>query len=196
MIYTGQIVTNNVIWNCPSKLLFSIGMIVTALYVAFVLTWYLAFKISVVRPVISGNNRTLYTRSHILWFTHCIKVCDIPHKTEFRSNIISKICQNLEIYLNYAFNLDLCCYNIVWTPTCFNVWCMAKQQSQNFCVKKTSNFPSVQPVTIGCIHMLSWMHVSFSECAAQLSLYTTVLDRYKITLRSTTYGIWSVKTNL
>ena len=30
----------------------------------------------------------------------------------------------LEIYLKYAFNLNLCYYNFVWTPTCFNGVCI------------------------------------------------------------------------
>ena len=30
----------------------------------------------------------------------------------------------LEIYLKYAFNLNLCYYNFLWTPTCFNGVCM------------------------------------------------------------------------
>ena len=30
----------------------------------------------------------------------------------------------LEIYLKYAFNLNLCYYNFVLTPTCFNGVCM------------------------------------------------------------------------
>ena len=29
-----------------------------------------------------------------------------------------------KIYLKYAFNLNLCYYNFVWTPTCFNGVCM------------------------------------------------------------------------
>ena len=50
---------------------------------------------------------------------------DTPHKTKFRRNIASKICpMKLKIYLNFASSLDLCCYNIVWTPTCFNGVCM------------------------------------------------------------------------
>ena len=69
----------------------------------------------------------LYAISHTLIHTHTvfIKVCDTPHKTEFRCKIASKICPlKLKIYLNYAFSLYLCCYNIVWTPTCFNGVCM------------------------------------------------------------------------
>ena len=30
----------------------------------------------------------------------------------------------LKIYLKYAFNLNLCYYSFVWTPTCFNGACM------------------------------------------------------------------------
>ena len=50
-----------------------------------------------------------------------IKVCNTPHKTKFRRNKPPKFAPlKLEIYLNYAFSLDLCCNNIVWTLTCFN----------------------------------------------------------------------------
>ena len=63
----------------------------------------------------------LYAILHTLIHTVCIKVCDIPHKTEFRRYIASKICPSkLEIYLSYALSLDLCGYNIVWTATYFN----------------------------------------------------------------------------
>ena len=49
-------------------------------------------------------------------------------KTEFRRNFRKKppkfVPLKLEIYLNYAFSLDLCCYNIVWTLTCFSGVCL------------------------------------------------------------------------
>ena len=62
-----------------------------------------------------------YFDSHTVF----IKVCDTPHKTEFRLKKPPKVVPlKLEIYLNYAFSLDLCCYNIVWTPNCFNGVCM------------------------------------------------------------------------
>ena len=49
----------------------------------------------------------------------------------------------LEIYLKYAFNLNMCYYNFVWTPTCSTVCaCMARQQSWNFYLKTGPFFVS------------------------------------------------------
>ena len=112
-----------------------------------------------------------------------IKVCDNPHKTDCRRKPPPKfIPLKLVICLNYAFSLDLYCYNIVWTLTCFNgVCCMYgyKQRSWNFCVKNQQVL-----VTSTCENRpysyVVVMNVSFCAWAAQLSSYTTVLDRYKI----------------
>ena len=125
-----------------------------------------------------------YTQSCILWFTHVfIKVCNTAHNFDCRRKKPPKFVPlKLEICLNYAYSLDLCCYNIVWTLTCFNGVCMcgcAKQRSWNFWVK--SNLVLVtstcenRPYSYDVV-----MNVSFCACAAQVSSYTTVLDRYKI----------------
>ena len=57
--------------------------------------------------------------------------------------------------------------------------CMAKQRSWNFCGKNQEVF-----VTSTCENWphsyVVVMNVSFCDCAAQLSSYTTVLDRCKI----------------
>ena len=62
-----------------------------------------------------------YFDSHTVF----IKVCNIAHKTDCRRKKPPKFVPlKLEICLNYVFSLDLCCYNIVWTLTCFNGVCM------------------------------------------------------------------------
>ena len=51
-----------------------------------------------------------YFDSHTVF----IKVCNTAHKTDCRRKKPPKFVPlKLEICLNYAFSLDLCCYNIV-----------------------------------------------------------------------------------
>ena len=51
-----------------------------------------------------------YFDSHTVF----IKVCNTAHKTDCRCKKPPKFVPlKLEICLNYAFSLDLCCYNIV-----------------------------------------------------------------------------------
>ena len=62
-----------------------------------------------------------YFDSHTVF----IEVCNTAHKTDCRRKKPPKFVPlKLEICLNYAFSLDLCCYNIVWTLACFNSVCM------------------------------------------------------------------------
>ena len=57
--------------------------------------------------------------------TVLIKVCNTAHNFDCRRKKPPKFLPlKLEICLNYAYSLDLCCYNIVWTLTCFNGVCM------------------------------------------------------------------------
>ena len=62
----------------------------------------------------------------------------------------------------------------------WNEYGMAKQQSWNIYVKNQQFFSSssCENHPYSCVVV----NVSFSECTAQLSSYTTVLDRYKIML--------------
>ena len=57
------------------------------------------------RPSVYAILHTLIHTLHVF-----IKVCNTPHKTEFRRKKPPKFVPlKLEIYLNYAFSLDLCC---------------------------------------------------------------------------------------
>ena len=71
---------------------------------------------------VNGAIRNLaYFDSH----TVLIKVCNTAHNIDCRRKKPPKFVPlKLEICLNYAYSLDLCCYNIVWTLTCFNGVCM------------------------------------------------------------------------
>ena len=117
-----------------------------------------------------------YFDSHTVF----IKVCDTPHKTEFRRNKPPKFVpwnsKSSWIMLSVltCTVITLCEHQPVSTVCA----CMAKQWSWNFCVKNQQFF-----VTSTCEnrpYSYVVMNVSFCECAAQLSLYTAVLDRYKI----------------
>ena len=122
-----------------------------------------------------------------------IKVCDTPHKTEFRCKkppkfvpwpcVHSKSIWILPSVLTCAVITSLCEH----LPVSAVCACMAKQQSWNFCVKNQQVF-----VTSACENQpysyVIVMNVSFCDCAAQLSAYTTVLDLYKI-VQSSKYFI-------
>ena len=45
-------------------------------------------------------------------------------------------------YCNY---LDLCCYNIVWTPTCFNSVCISLRLLRGAPLRSARNLPSTPP---------------------------------------------------
>ena len=78
------------------------------------------------------------------------------------------------------------CVNTNLYQRCVHVW--LNNEVEIF-VSKTSIFLILQPVKIGRIHVVVVvMNVSFCDCAAQLSSYTTVLDRYKI-VQSSKYFI-------
>ena len=64
----------------------------------------------------------------------CIKVCDIPHKTEFKRNIGPLETQNLsELCLQWTCAVITLCEH---QPVSLVCACMAEQQSQHFCMKK------------------------------------------------------------
>ena len=76
---------------------------------------------------VGGSCRTLIIRNLAYFDSHTvlIKVCNTAHNIDCRRKKPPKFVPlKLEICLNYAYSLDLCCYNIVWTLTCFNGVCM------------------------------------------------------------------------
>ena len=144
-------------------------------------------------------------RDHLAYFdshTVFIKVCDTPHKTDCRRNIASKFVPwNLKsIWIMPSIltcavitlcETGWCSHNVITLcehqPVSTVCACMAKQRSWNFCVKTSQVF-----VTSTCENRpysyVVVMNVSFCDCAAQESSYTTVLDHYKI-VQSSKYFI-------
>ena len=73
------------------------------------------------KVILQGIRSLAYFDSHTVF----IKVCNTAHNIDCRRKKPPKFVPlKLEICLNYAYTLDLCCYNIVWTLTCFNGVCM------------------------------------------------------------------------
>ena len=91
-----------------------------------IVTWAISLLVSQrvkiqLLPIQNTIRNLAYFDSHTVF----IKVCNTAHKTDCRCKKPPKFVPlKLEICLNYAFSLDLCCYNIVWTLTCFNSVCM------------------------------------------------------------------------
>ena len=64
-----------------------------------------------IRPILRHLNSHIRNLAYFDSHTVFIKVCNTAHKTDCRRKKPPKFVPlKLEICLNYAFNLDLCCY--------------------------------------------------------------------------------------
>ena len=117
--------------------------------------WCHDHETQIVQFLYLGIRNLAYFDSH----TVLIKVCNTAHNFDCRRKKPPKFLPlKLEICLNYAYSLDLCCYNCVNTnlfQRCVHVWLNNEVEIFGW---NPAKFLWLPPVKIGRIHMmLLWM---------------------------------------